>query len=298
MAFDRLRTFLEVYRRQSMGRAAEALGVTQPAVSNQISGLEREFGFPLFVRSRAGVRPTSAADSLAREIAGHIDSLEQTFAERRTRVAALSGLIHIGGPAELFSSVASQIVGAFADTDIRVHVHFGGRAFLREGLENGTFDLALMASSPPERRFGSEQIGGERLLLLAHPRTRDALRGRRIDALALQALPFVAYNAELSLIRQYFHDALHGTCEKEPRVIAPDLRSVLSIAAALPMWTVAPDYLALPYLANGRLVEIGPTLDALNAFFLVWPKGAPRTPRTTFARRAVIDALRRPPNNG
>jgi DNA-binding transcriptional LysR family regulator len=291
MAFDRLRTFLEVYRRHSMGRAAEALGVTQPAVSNQISGLEREFGFPLFVRGRTGVRPTPSADSLAREIAGHVDALEQTLAERRTRVKTLSGLVHIGAPAELFSSVGPRIVGAFADTDIRLQVHFGGRAFLRQGLENGTFDLALMASSPPERRFGAEQIGGERLLLLAHPQTRDALRGRTVDAPALQALPFVAYSAELSLIRQYFRDALHGTCEKAPRIVAPDLRNVLAIAAALPMWTVAPDYLALPYLAAGRLVEIGPALDAVNAFYLVWPKGAPRTPRTTFARRAVIDAL-------
>ncbi|PJG53018.1 LysR family transcriptional regulator [Bradyrhizobium forestalis] len=291
MAFDRLHTFLEVYRRLSMGRAAEALALTQPAVSNQISSLEQEFGFPLFVRSRSGVRPTPAADSLARDIAEHVDALGQTLAERRTRSTALSGLLHIGTPAELFSSVGPRIVGAFLGTDIRIQAHFGGRAFLRQGLEDGSFDLALMASSPPERRFGSERVGGERLLLLAHPQIRDALRGRKVDAQALQTVPFVAYNAELSLIRQYFLEAFQGTCQKAARIVVPDLRNVLAIAAELPMWTVAPDYLALPYVASGRLVEIGPALTAVNPFYLVWPKGAPRTSRTMFARRAVKDAL-------
>lgn len=46
----RLRIFLEVARHQSMSRAAEALYISQPAVSAQVSRLEEEVGIPLFRR--------------------------------------------------------------------------------------------------------------------------------------------------------------------------------------------------------------------------------------------------------
>lgn len=52
--------FLEVARRGSVSRAAEALFITQPTLTARLHGLERELGTPLFLRTPQGMRLTDA----------------------------------------------------------------------------------------------------------------------------------------------------------------------------------------------------------------------------------------------
>jgi DNA-binding transcriptional LysR family regulator len=61
MNLDHVRSFLEVIKRGSLSEAARALGVSQPAVSNQIKGLERELGTELLIRGERGVVSLTAA---------------------------------------------------------------------------------------------------------------------------------------------------------------------------------------------------------------------------------------------
>jgi DNA-binding transcriptional LysR family regulator len=58
---DHVRSFLEVIKRGSLSEAARVLGVSQPAVSNQIKGLERELGTELLIRGERGVVSLTAA---------------------------------------------------------------------------------------------------------------------------------------------------------------------------------------------------------------------------------------------
>ena len=82
-----LRTFLDVYRSQSFSRAAEHLGITQPAASLHIQALEALVGEPLFIRRARGVTATDAAIALAQSVGSHIDGLEAKLASyRATRV--------------------------------------------------------------------------------------------------------------------------------------------------------------------------------------------------------------------
>src|SRR5512135_1115288 len=56
--------FDEVYRSQSMTRAAERLALSQPTASIWLAKLRREWRDPLFVRTSAGMQPTPRADAL------------------------------------------------------------------------------------------------------------------------------------------------------------------------------------------------------------------------------------------
>lgn len=60
MDFEQLRTFLQVARLKSFSRAAEKLGMTQPAISAQIRSLEKEMGARLFDREGGKVTFTAA----------------------------------------------------------------------------------------------------------------------------------------------------------------------------------------------------------------------------------------------
>src|SRR5438128_11734065 len=76
--------FLEIARRGSVSRAAEALFITQPTLTARLHGLQRELGTPLFLRTPHGMRLPDAgrawvpfADRAPRAVVDGRDSLHQ-----------------------------------------------------------------------------------------------------------------------------------------------------------------------------------------------------------------------------
>src|SRR4051812_2934541 len=89
----RLLTFREVARRGSFSRAAEALALTQPAVSQQVAALEREVGAPLLDRRPGGLSLTGPgelllahADALSARLTAVDEQLGELRAERDARL--------------------------------------------------------------------------------------------------------------------------------------------------------------------------------------------------------------------
>ncbi|MBR9836156.1 MAG: LysR family transcriptional regulator, partial [Alphaproteobacteria bacterium] len=112
MLTEQIRSFLEVYRQGTVSRAATALGLTQPAVSNHIAALEAAFGRKLFVRHSKGMTPTQLSHDLAREIGGSVDKIDEITSKYRSRNEEMGGQISIGGPSDLLSDL---IAGSLAD---------------------------------------------------------------------------------------------------------------------------------------------------------------------------------------
>lgn len=71
-----LPVFLALMEERSVTRAAERLGITQPALSNALSRLRDTLQDPLFIRERYGMQPTQKAEELAPGIAAAIASLD------------------------------------------------------------------------------------------------------------------------------------------------------------------------------------------------------------------------------
>lgn len=75
-------TFLVVYRERGVSRAARALNVTQPAVSNCLSKLRRQFNDPLFVLHGRAVEPTDKAILIAQSLEPALLQVQETIVER------------------------------------------------------------------------------------------------------------------------------------------------------------------------------------------------------------------------
>ena len=82
----RLLTFREVARRGSFSRAAEALSLTQPAVSQQVAALEREVGTALLHRGPGGLTLTETGELLL----GHADVLSDRLQVADMQLAELT----------------------------------------------------------------------------------------------------------------------------------------------------------------------------------------------------------------
>src|SRR3982751_4795879 len=84
----RMKVLREVAAERSFSAAAEKLGYTQSAVSQQIAALEREAGATLIERNSRGIRLTDAGDALVR----HADKILARLAEAEAELEAIAGL--------------------------------------------------------------------------------------------------------------------------------------------------------------------------------------------------------------
>ncbi len=102
MNLSKFETLAVVLEQQSLTAAARELGCTQSAVSHCIDSLEKELGFPVLKRGRAGVSLTAEGERLmpaVRALLGAAEQLNQTAASIRGLDA---GTVRIGA----FTSVA------------------------------------------------------------------------------------------------------------------------------------------------------------------------------------------------
>ena len=102
MALDKYQTLLSVVEAGSLTRAADMLGCTQSAVSHSIDALEKELGFAVLKRSRAGVRLTNEGERLLPAVRAYLSAGEQLRQTASSIRGLEAGTVRIGA----FTSVA------------------------------------------------------------------------------------------------------------------------------------------------------------------------------------------------
>jgi DNA-binding transcriptional LysR family regulator len=144
--FRHLKYIVAVAEAANITRAAERLFLAQPSLSKQIKDLEDEIGFPIFIRSREGVRITAPGQMI---IAYAQDALLA-----RTKIISMARTVHRGEvpPFRLgFSSFINPNLlqlfrGAYANLfpDCSIHLSSGDPSHLLDRLEQGALDGALL----------------------------------------------------------------------------------------------------------------------------------------------------------
>src|SRR5436305_3386723 len=109
-----LHAFCEVVAQRSFSKAAERLGVTQPAVSLQIRSLEKRLGLQLLDRSGRRVEPTEAGNRLFRSAQRLLAMEEQLLADLGDEAEGdLSGKLEIGASTGPGGTVLPVVLAEF-----------------------------------------------------------------------------------------------------------------------------------------------------------------------------------------
>ena len=141
-----LRAFCQVARLGSVSRAAEALYLSQPAVSLQLQALEREYGTPLLERSGRRLVPTREGQvlyELARPLVEGIDGLENAFRDQIRGLEA--GTLDVAAGSSTILYLLPRIVAAYraAHPEVQLRLHNVTGAGGLELLRNNGVDLAV-----------------------------------------------------------------------------------------------------------------------------------------------------------
>lgn len=139
-----LRSFIVAARTGSISRAAQALGRTQPALSQKLRRLEDLVGRPLFERTPSGVELTQAGEAFL-PYAERVLSLAGEALADMDRVGKLSGRCGVGLMEDLVSTSLPHELTGFArrHPDVTLELMTGGGSKMLEALEAGRIQLAL-----------------------------------------------------------------------------------------------------------------------------------------------------------
>ncbi|KVK81742.1 LysR family transcriptional regulator [Burkholderia sp. MSMB1498] len=152
MTFDlrQLRAFTTIAASGSLGRAADALHVTQPALSRILKRLEDQIGAPLFERHSKGVQLTAIGEALL----PHATLLQHEARHAREEIDALRGLakgtIKVGAVGSIASLVLPVAIGRVLDRwpNLRVEIVEGVWDRLVDALLKHEIDVALSTRVP------------------------------------------------------------------------------------------------------------------------------------------------------
>lgn len=187
LQFSHLETFAAVARHRSFTRAASALHLSQPAVTQHIAALEGQLGCRLLERTGREVRLTPAGERLLAyhlRIRGALSELRRELDEMRTGAA---GRLAVGAGLTICIFILPGLLAEYRSRHpgVELHVRSGRTGEVLRLLLDGQVDLGLVTSPVHHRQVETVPLYRDRMLLVGRPDHPLAAPGRPVDAAAL-----------------------------------------------------------------------------------------------------------------
>ncbi|MCQ0987796.1 pca operon transcription factor PcaQ [Jiella marina] len=290
--FRHLRTFVEVARLGSVGRAGEALHISQPAVSKTLAELEAVLGARLMDRSRSGVALTPVGQMFHAYANASLAALRQGIDGIAETLAAGDLRLSIGA----LPSVAARIVPDAAiemgqvAPEAGLAIVTGPNGYLLSELASGALDLVIGRLGNPEAMAGLSfsQLYSERVSLVVRP--GHPLVGSA-DIAAIAGYPIIFPNRDAAIrtiAEQYFIAYGIGRGRHRIETVAETFgRAYVRKTDAV--WVISSGVVAVD-VAEGMLVELPlPMRETLGPVGLTMRGEGDPSP----ALRLFIEAVRR-----
>jgi len=188
MELRELSAFVAVVEEGGLSAAARRLHVSQPALSQTISGLERELRMKLLVRSSTGTRPTEAGVTLLAEARAVLTRYQQAERTMARLTGEGEGILRLGIPLEFPFSVLQPAMAELAEAcpDTKVQARHLSTAQQLAALRAGELDVGLLRERPGGEQFDAMLVTREELGVLLSADQAAELRGA--DGVPLDAL--------------------------------------------------------------------------------------------------------------
>ena len=285
---DLLHTFVEVHRAGSITAAATRLGLSQPAVSDRITRLEEDLGTALFTRSARGSVATSAGDALLLRVAAAVDRLRDVWTAPPSGAGAR---VRVGGASDVIAARVIPALAPLTSEGVALEFTLGLAPDLLTQLAGDALDIVVSSVRQPMKGIRYRGLVDEEFVLVGAPslaRTIDRGRLATDPATALQHLPLVAYDSDLSIVRRYWRSQFGHRPANGVALTVPDLRGVLTAVAAGAGISALPRYLADAAIVAGTVEVLHrPSEAPINTLHLAIAAGTAMTGATT----KVVDVL-------
>lgn len=294
MDIRQLRYFVTIIDSGSLSKAAEKLCVAQPALSQQMTGLEFDLKTQLLLRSSQGVRPTEAGKALYRHARAVLRQIEQAREDVRLGSVGESGQVAVGLPTSVANLLAIPLFKRIRAEYPGIHLQIfeSESGYLAELLANGRLDMSVLFRNTETRGMSVQHLLDEDLFVFGDIGVPEA--GARTDCpmRLLQGVPMAlpSSNQGLRLLieRSFAREGL------QLNVIA-DIDSLPTIKGAAQeglACTILPSSSLTPHdRAHGpairRLVDPG----IRRPVGLCWPNSLPRISAALVVHQVIVQLV-------
>ncbi len=192
-----LRIFEAVAQQLSFTKAAQALHLTQSAVSHQIAALEQEIGGPLFERQGRTILLTPAGDMLLQQTRRILSVLQEAKTAVQEAFRPGAGLIRIGAPATacqfIFPAAVREFRASYPDYQLSITPADSPQA--TKLLTDGIIDIGIVLCGPKSRQLAYDPLLIDELGFLVNPLHPWARRGK-VDRTELDQQHYVLYSRQ------------------------------------------------------------------------------------------------------
>jgi transcriptional regulator, LysR family len=232
--FRKLQSFVKIVDAGSISRAASLLNTAQPALSQQIAGLEQHFGQQFLIRSTSGIAPTEAGLVFYRHALFMLRHLKQVELDVTCASQTLAGHVSVGLATYSTSSALSlpiiqEVRRRFPGITLHINDSFG--QILSELVMTGRMNLAVIYASQPIKGVHLKNLFSEELFLVAGPGLEGVPEGEGpVEMRGLEDVPMVLPG------RSHFLRKLIDEAFARARVtpdVEVEIESVASLAAAV-----------------------------------------------------------------
>jgi LysR family transcriptional regulator, cyn operon transcriptional activator len=289
-----LKFFVEVAHRQHLSRAAEALHISQPALSRQIQGVEAELGLSLFDRRGKRLVLTGAGEDLLLRATALLEQAQQLSARAAAHGRGEVGLLRIGATPQTIEALFPTVLMAFRAQfpAIETSLLEGSSKLLITQVESGASDVAIAAPMESTSDLESQELFWATLYAILPP--DSALAGQaEVTVEQIAAVPLLSLRKGF-LTRTLFDRACAQTGVRAHSVLESDNAHALIELARAGYGTAVVSSTAL-VRASGFAVPLtcmgAPIRHAVSA---VWNLRRPSHPAVSaFVQELVRQLARR-----
>ncbi|HDN2510315.1 TPA: transcriptional regulator LeuO [Providencia rettgeri] len=271
-----LTVFDVVMQMQNVTKAAQVLGMSQPAVSNAVSRLKSMFNDELFVRYGRGIQPTSRAKQLFGPVRQALQLVHNELPGAGFDPQDSDRIFNLSICSPLDIRLAAMIVAKFkmASPNINVFIHSFLDNNIAHQLKYQEIDFFIGYNQFEKPEYQHQILFNDELVLVTannHPRIVNSIKEydlmnerhaiMSMDNIGSFSKPYY-YNTELSHTISY-----QGT----------DLSSVLNIVAQTDLVAIAPKWLVEHYTGQLKLRTLPLLLESQSRpCYLTWHESTAR----------------------
>ena len=259
MNYTYLNVFYTVAKLQNISKAAEELGVTQPAVSRIISNIEKEYHTKLFFRSKTGVSLTRDGQNLFEMIKVPLIELEKVSNNLSSNKTLDKVTIHIGATSTalycyLFKHLEDDIKRIFPNVNFKIYSDSSTK--LLNMVSNGSIDFAFI-TTPYQGREDLETHNIVKLndILIAPISYKNQIKDK-VSIKDLENYPFILLSKEMQF-REYIDNFLNKYKVHVTPVYETDSSAILTPFVELGYGlTFIPDEMAIKSISEGKCYQV------------------------------------------
>lgn len=272
-----LRAYVEVMRRGSLSAAADALNISEPALSRQIAALEADLDIELFSRQQRHLAATEAGEAFLTEAQGLLDymaRIPEIVADIKNKPG---GRLRLVSMPRLTSAITAPALVRFRENwpDISVSVEVHPRRSLEQWIAHQHFEIGVGALPTHHASIETEPLFKVPAVVVLHPDHPKA-SAERVTIQELRSDPLIATKPDTLLWQQVVPNFEKAKIPVTPMITVSQTQLACNLVALGAGYTIADPLIAHTSYGATRQIPLHPKV--FLTFGTMWRKGDERMP--------------------